>query len=149
VSESQSAPKFNNYAEADVEYRAALACLAIETPSSFLPPVHLRCDPNTRIQYEREFGAVAAHLLAVESIEHAIVDLHRAGDHAGADYWLNVAGTWPDTDVFRRFNDHTVQASWMNTFILPALEGDFANISAMVDARRRHLAPTAVAAISD
>lgn len=133
-------PGFNDYATMNAEYLAAVRTMPLACPPSFTFPAAAPGDPDAPVIYEIGRGTVSAYLLAVEAIEEAAVDAHRAGRPLEAARWLNAAAQWPKASVFQKYNDHDVPVSWFDDVIGPALHGDFSRLCALVDGRRAYAA---------
>lgn len=128
-------PSFVAYADYDAEYQAAVAAHKLPLPDGFSFTHHAPGDPEGAVLYERGSADVAVLLTWVAAVEDYVIAAHRAGDDVVAAAWLGIAALFVQTDTFRDHNDHTVELSWLDDCIVPALAGDFSNLSDLVDAR--------------
>ncbi|CAN7406804.1 hypothetical protein LJR042_002561 [Microbacterium maritypicum] len=87
------------------------------------------------VLYQQGAGEVAALLLWIDGIERAIVRAHLDGDRRKTSGLLTLAAMVPDTEIFKKFNDHQAPVSWFDHLIAPAIFGDYSNIVRAVRSR--------------
>lgn len=129
-------PGFHLYPGYDAEYQQTLATLALPVPENSKLPVHAPGSPDDRVIYADGCGAVAAMFAWLLAVEEAALSAHYAGDLETTGRWLGVAALWPETEIFKQYNDPNVPISWYDGVLMPALAGDFSRMHEEVVAAR-------------
>lgn len=125
ILESSDLPRWLDWADHVEEYKSALASFSLELPKGESFDAEPPGDPTTETLYERGSGEVFLMLSWLNKVQTAAVTAHFLQQDAVAQYWVEIAAQFVETDVFIEHNDPDVSVSWFDDVIVRARTGDF------------------------